>query len=239
MINLQEQIGLFKIIGSQLKEKIECIAIGGSAMMFYGAKNATKDVDLVFSKKEDLDAVKNILYNSGFNERKNIKGIFRESENAKPVMMDGEDTRFDLFLNEVIGFKIHTGVIERIKEVHNFWNLIVKTASPEDILMMKGCTERERDRDDAAELMKKFNINWSIVLNESSQQTKIGIAAFPLLIYDFLTELRENYQADIPKNITKVLLSIAEKRIEELKKSGTLIKVTKYKNRQERKKLIP
>ena len=229
MINLQEQIGLFKIIGSQLKDKIECIAIGGSAMMFYGAKNATKDVDLVFSKKDDLDAVKNILYKSGFNERKNIKGIFREDENAgKPVMMDGKDTRFDMFLNEVIGFKIHKDAVERIREMHDFGNLIIKTASPEDILMMKGCTERERDRDDAAELIDKFNIDWNVVINEASQQTRIGIAAFPLLIYDFLTELKENYKADIPKKITKELLAIAEKRIEELKKKDKLIKVTKY-----------
>ena len=230
MINLQEQIGLFKIIGSQLKDKIECIAIGGSAMMFYGAKNATKDVDLVFSKKDDLDAVKNILYNSGFNERKNIKGIFREDENAgKPAMMDGKDTRFDMFLNEVIGFKIHKDIVERIREVHDFGNLVIKIASPEDILMMKGCTERERDRDDAAELINKFNIDWNVVINEASQQTKIGIAAFPLLIYDFLTELKESYKADIPKNTTKELLAIAEKRIEELKKKDKLVKVTKYK----------
>src|SRR3989344_6646332 len=217
MINLQEQIGLFRIIGSQLKGKIECIAIGGSAMMFYGAKNATKDVDLVFSRKEELDAVKKILYNSGFNERKNIKGIFRDENAGKPVMMDGKDTRFDLFLNEVIGFRIHKGTIERIREIHNFGNLIVKTASPEDILMMKGCTERERDRDDAAELIKKVNINWNIILDESSRQTKIGIAAFPILLYDFLTELKENYKIDVP-----------EKRIEELRKKDKLIRVTKY-----------
>ena len=231
MINLQEQISLFRIIGGQLKNRVECIAIGGSAMMFYGAKNATKDVDLVFLKEEDLIEVKKILYNSGFDERKNIKGIFREDEAAgNPVMMDGKETRFDLFLNEVIGFRIHEKTIERLKESHEFGNFIVKTASPEDILMMKGCTEREKDRDDAAELIKKFNINWNIILDEASNQTKIGIAAFPLLIYDFLTELRDNFKVDIPKNITRELLTIAEKRLEELKKKGQLIKVTKYKS---------
>lgn len=230
MINLQEQIGLFKIIGIQLKNKVECIAIGGSAMMLYGAKNATKDVDLVFSKKEDLDAVKDILHSSGFDERKNIKNIFREDESAgKPVMMDGKDTRFDLFLNEVIGFKVHKDTFDRIREVHEFGNFIVKTASPEDILMMKGCTERERDRDDAAELIRKFNINWYVIVSETSKQTKIGVAAFPLLLYDFLTELKDNFKVDVPKNITKELLVIAEKRIEELKKKDKLIKVTKYK----------
>ena len=230
MINIEEQISLFKIIGNQLKAKVECIAIGGSAMMFYAAKNATKDVDLVFLKKEDLESVKEILFKSGFDERKNIKGVFREDEDSsKPVMMDGKDTRFDLFLNEVIGFKINQSVIERIREVHEFGNFVVKTASPEDILMMKGCTERARDRDDAAELIKKFNINWNIIISETSNQTKIGVVAFPLLIYDFLAELRENYKIDVPKEITKELLLIAEKQFKELKKKNSLIKVTKYK----------
>ena len=191
MINLEEQIGLFKIIGSQLKNKVECIAIGGSAMMFYRAKNSTKDVDLVFLKKGDLESVKKILFDSGFNERKNIKGIFREDEDtSKPIVMEGKETRFDLFLNEVIGFRIHGATIERLREVHEFGNFIVKTASPEDILMMKGCTEREKDRDDAAELIKRFNINWNVILSEMSSQAKIGMAAFPLLLYDFLNELR-------------------------------------------------
>ena len=230
MINLEEQIGLFKIIGSQLKSKAECIAIGGSAMMFYGAKLTTKDVDLVFLKKDDLETVKNILFNSGFDERKNIKGIFREDEDAvKPIMMDGKDTRFDLFLNEIIGFKMHEKVLERIKEVHEFGNFLVKIASPEDILLMKGCTEREKDRDDAAELIKKFNINWDIIIDEASRQTKIGVAAFPILLYDFLTELKDNFKIDVPKSIIKALVTIAEKRIEELRKKDKLIRVTKYK----------
>lgn len=231
MINLQEQISLFKIIGGQLKNKVECVAIGGSAMMFYGAKKTTKDVDLVFFKSEDVEAVKKVLFSSGFDERKNIKGVFREDESAgRPVMMDGKETRFDMFLNEVIGFKIHEKTVERLKESHEFGNFLVKTASPEDILMMKGCTERERDRDDAAELVRKFNIDWSIILDETSSQTKIGIAAFPILLYDFLTELKDNFKLDIPKNITKELLVIAEKRMLELKKKGQLIKVTKHKN---------
>jgi len=230
MIKLEEQISLFKLMGTQLKKKVECIAIGGSAMLFYQVKNSTKDVDLVFLKKEDLEVVKKILFDSGFNERKNIKGIFREEEDSsKPIMMEGPETRFDLFLNEVIGFKIHRATIERLREVHEFGNFVVKTASPEDILMMKGCTERERDRDDAAELIKRFNINWNVVLSETSSQAKIGLAAFPLLLYDFLTELKENYKIDVPKEITKELLVTAEKQFKELKNKGKLIKVTKYK----------
>ena len=234
MINFQEQLGLFKnVIGSQLKKKVECIAIGGSAMLFYQAKNSTKDVDLVFLKKEDLESVKEILYNSGFNERKNIKGIFREDEDSsKPIMMEGPETRFDLFLNEVIGFKIHQATIERIMEVHEFGNFIVKTASPEDILMMKCCTERLRDRDDAAELIRKFNINWDVIIRETPHQAKIGMLAFPLLLYEFLTELRNNYEVQVPENITKELLTISKNQFKELKKKGKLTSVTRYSKKE-------
>jgi len=54
MINFDEQSDLFKLIGSSLGKKVECFVIGGSAMMFYGAKAETKDVDLVFMNKDDI-----------------------------------------------------------------------------------------------------------------------------------------------------------------------------------------
>ena len=95
--------------------------------------------------------------------------------------------------------------------------------------MMKACTERVRDRDDAAELIRKFNVNWDIILDETSKQTKIGVAAFPILLFDFLTELKESYKVDVPKRVIKELVIIAEKRIEELRKEDKLIRVTKYK----------
>ena len=59
MVKINEQTQLFEIIGAELKEKIECYVIGGSAMMFYGAKEDTKDVDLVFLKNKDLE--KNLI----------------------------------------------------------------------------------------------------------------------------------------------------------------------------------
>ena len=52
MINITEQNELFNLIGTKLDEKVECLAIGGSAMMFYGAKTETKDV--VEVDKDDI-----------------------------------------------------------------------------------------------------------------------------------------------------------------------------------------
>ena len=66
MVKVNEQLQLFELIGNELKEKINCYVIGGSAMLFYGANVDTKDVDLVFLKKKNLEKVKQILQNITF-----------------------------------------------------------------------------------------------------------------------------------------------------------------------------
>jgi len=231
MINITDQNELFNLIGAKLDEKAECLAIGGSAMMFYGAKTETKDVDLVFLDKKSFDSVKKALYEIGFNERKNIRPIFAHYDIArdKPVMMEGRDTRFDLFLNEVIGFKISSSIADRVKEVHEFGNLIIKTISPEDIISLKCATEREKDRNDAASLIEKFNIDWEVIIKESMHQTEIGGGVFPAFLFDFFYELKEDFKIKIPKEVIKKVMKIAEKMIVEKLKSGSSVKVTKFK----------
>src|SRR3989344_1724715 len=127
MINFNDQSSLFKLIGNSLNKKIECFVIGGSAMMFYGAKAETKDVDLVFMNKDDMDDVVKALYDIGFNEKESIIKIFRRYEAAKnkPVMMIKDDIRFDLFLKEIITLKMSKTIIDRVKETHEFNNLII------------------------------------------------------------------------------------------------------------------
>lgn len=232
MINLDEQLELFKLIGRELDERVECLAIGGSAMMFYGAKETTKDVDLVFMDKKGFEKVKKALHDIGFDEKKNIVRIFKHYDIAekKPIMMEGRDTRFDLFLKEVISFEISPTILERVKEIHEFENLIIKTISPEDIILLKCATERKKDRDDAAELIKRFKIDWDIVIKESIHQTEIGGDVFPAFLFEFLIELKEDFKVDVPKEVIRKLMKIAEKIMIEKIKSGKHIKVTKFKH---------
>ena len=49
MIGIKEQNELFSLLGERLKKKVTCYVIGGSAMLYYGMKDVTKDIDLVFN----------------------------------------------------------------------------------------------------------------------------------------------------------------------------------------------
>ena len=64
---------------------------------------------------------------------------------------------------------------------------------------------------DAAELIAKFNINWETIMSESIAQTKEGREIFPVFLYDFLCELKEDLKADIPNDVIKRVMKIGEK----------------------------
>ena len=217
MVNIEEQEELFKVIGKELNEKIECYAIGGSAMMFYQAKADTKDVDLVFLEKKGLEKVKKILEKIGYVDKKELVKIFRRYEDNKnrPIMMVGKNgERIDLFFKEIITFEMSDTIVSRVKEAHEFNNLIVKIVSAEDIILLKCATEREKDRYDALSLMENFDIRWDIIIEEAVNQTKLESYLFPVYLFDFLEELKEDFKADIPKEVLKKIRNISEEMLE-------------------------
>ncbi|MBI2667483.1 hypothetical protein HYX17_01800 [Candidatus Woesearchaeota archaeon] len=72
MIDLNKQNELFKIFGEKLKKKTECYVIGGSAMIYYGMKDSTKYIDLVFEKEKDREYIVKLLNDLGYRERKQV-----------------------------------------------------------------------------------------------------------------------------------------------------------------------
>ena len=229
MTTLEEQNNLFELIGEKLKKSMECFVVGGSAMLYYGAKNLTKDIDAVFNNKEDRGKFIKILEDLGFKERQ-AKFLYFEKKNV-PILMQRENDRLDLFYDKIIDMKFTETIKERAAKVYEYASLIVKVIAPEDIILLKCATERAGDRLDALELVKKLNINWEIIINESINQTKIGGDAYPVLLFDFLSELKEDLKADIPNEVIRRTRKIAEDTIIKKVKDKGHIKVKKSKEK--------
>ncbi len=207
---------MFDLIGGKLRKKTEAILIGGSAMLYHGTKEATKDIDIVFSKEEDRDAVIKALYELGFRER-DSRILYRNRKDL-PILMQREDDRIDLFCRKIIYFRLSKTMVERADAVYEHGNFIVKTLSPEDIILLKCVTERAGDRKDVMDIMEKHEINWKTIINESIHQTEIGEDIFPVYLYDFLLELKEDLKAEVPDEVLKEIRKIGEKRVEEVVK---------------------
>ena len=100
MITYKDQDDLFKKISDNLKKDVECYAFGGTAMMFYGYKDDTKDIDLLFNTLEDRSEFIKVLENFGYEEFSPVKIYTPEKlrDEHKPVMYKIGDSRFALFV---------------------------------------------------------------------------------------------------------------------------------------------
>lgn len=177
MINTKDQQELLELIAQYLKEDIECIAIGGTAMMFLGYKNATKDIDLVFSNNKDrqvfIDAIQEIGYS-----KKSLNFIYdkkRVQDKNKPVVYSRGDERFDLFVGSVFGSNVDFNSKD-ITQRHDFIakkELIIHTLSKEDIILLKSVTNREKDIEDIEAIIKiEKSINWDYIIDKAIHQRK-------------------------------------------------------------------
>ena len=215
MINLEQQNELFKLIGEILKDKLECYVIGGSAMMYYGMKGNTKDIDLVFEHEKDREKVIQVLKNLGYNERgiKVVSVIYPKKKNT-PILLERDDSRVDLFVNKIINTVLSDSMKDRINSIYEYGNFIIKVLAPEDLIITKCATERAGDRLDAVEIMKRAKIDWVVIIKESVFQAEVTPYLFPVFLFDFLYELKEDLKADVPKKVLDEIRKISEDLLE-------------------------
>jgi len=215
MINLEQQNELFKLIGEILKNKLECYVIGGSAMMYYGMKGNTKDIDLVFEHEKDREKIIQILKSLGYNERgiKVVSVIYPKKKNT-PILLERDDSRVDLFVNKIISTVLSDSMKDRINSIYEYGNFIIKVLAPEDLIITKCATERAGDRLDAVEIMKRAKIDWEVIIKESVFQAEVTPYLFPVFLFDFLYELKEDLKADVPKKVLDEIRKISEDLLE-------------------------
>src|SRR3989344_142468 len=180
MITYNDQQVLFNAISKQIRKNIRCIAFGGTAMMFYGYKDDTKDIDLLFEQTEDRIEFIRVIELIGFHEGglQNIYIPEKMRDPHRPVLYMREDARFDLFLKQIF----HTVTSPKMKEDrfarHEFKaenTLTVDVLRKEFIVMLKSVTERNKYFEDILTIIKKdTTFNWQYLIDEVIWQYKNG-----------------------------------------------------------------
>ncbi len=174
MINVEDQNELFKLIANYLEKDISCIAIGGTAMMFSGYKNTTKDIDLVFQNLKDRNIFIEAIKKLGYKE-KSLIGIYnkeRIKNKNKPVIFSRGEERFDLFVKDVFGFKLtlNNNFIEKNDFIDKS-ELNIYILPKEYLILLKSITNREKDYEDIETIIKlEKEIDWELIINEAIKQ---------------------------------------------------------------------
>ena len=209
MISIERQTGLFIAIGKKLNKKINVYAVGGTAMMFLGLKEATLDIDLVFENEKDRVEFKEALKSLGYEELDAVI-VYGKKEN-KPEMLTLGDERFDLFVKEVIDFIFSENMQKRAKQLHQFGdNFMLKIADPLDIFLMKCATDRLKDLDDARSIVNSTKMDWDLIVNEAKYQKKLGKKKAIFELGYFLEKLENKFKIPIPKKIKDGLWDMLE-----------------------------
>jgi len=199
MIVHEDQLNLFELVAASLKKDIECYAFGGTAMMFYGYKDETKDIDLLFedetSRKEFIDAIKSL----GLIETTPVPFYIPEKlrEKDKPLMFKREDFRFDLFSKRIFRTSLSPSMIENIYAKHEFKKkntLTINVLSKEHIVLLKAITERKNDFDDIRKILEKEkNFSWPYLIDEAVWQHNHGDSWVLLDIEKTIKELKKYF----------------------------------------------
>ncbi len=218
MITIDQQQKLLLNAARRLTKKITVYAIGGTAMMFLGFKEATLDIDLVFENEKDRTLFKEAVKSLGYLEMDALK-VYGVKRNT-PEMLTLNDERFDLFFGEVVDFIFSEEMRQRAEQIHQFGdNLILKIANPHDIILMKCATDRLKDKDDARRIINSIKIDWDIIITEAKNQMELGKERAVFDLTGFLEDLRK-MGVSIPSKIMEKLFELVEKQVKEKKKKS-------------------
>lgn len=180
MLKYEDQMELLRLISEKITKDVDVYAFGGNAMMFYGYKDDTKDVDLLFksysSRKEFIEALKVM----GYVEKTPLDMYIPEKQRdkSKPMMYRMGDFRFDLFAKQIFRTRLSDAMKESIFAVHDFQSanrLRVKVLSKEHIVFLKAITDRQNDIEDIKTILRldKY-FNWQVVVDEAIWQHRHG-----------------------------------------------------------------
>ena len=205
---------LFRLISRNINRDITCYAFGGNAMMFYGYKDDTKDVDIVFALDAERKEFMRCLYDLGYRESSAVTVYVPEKlrDKSKPVVMKTEDGRFDLFVKKVFQTILSPAMQKEVYSVHEFQGkgkLAVQVLRKEFIVLLKSVTSREKDFEDIVTIMKKEkDFNWQFLLEEVKWQFSHGDGWVLLDVEKMMQELKE--YVFIPEKWFKELYAIGK-----------------------------
>ena len=197
MVTYEDQMNIFELISRALSKNTECYAFGGTAMMFYGYKDETKDIDLLFEDEDSGNEFVKVIKNLGFNETTLVNIYIPEKLREKnvPRMFKRGDSRFDIFFKKIFKTAISTRMKEDLYAVHDFKgknNLRVNVLRKEFIVLLKAVTERDRDSEDILTIVKREkNFDWQYLIDEVIWQYKHGDSWVLLDAEKMLRELKK------------------------------------------------
>ena len=217
---------IFDELSGYIKNEIKIYMIGGGALIRYGIKETTKDLDMIVEDNGNFEVLKNALFDINFHEVADVTPAYKNLCTST-IMERRNSPRIDIFIKKVCGGLVLTkSMKERASLKIRYNNIKIHILSPEDIFLFKAFSSREGDLIDCERIILKTKINWNVILAEYIKQQKAREGFFGIVILDHLETLQKRSGMKIPviKKLSRICL---ENAILRLTKTPKMIKEIK------------
>ena len=201
-------------LSSKIVVPTRIFIIGGLALISYGLKEATKDVDVVVLSRQDLGILIESLASIEYHalEDSLVSKPYEKMEISK-IMENDDGFRWDIFHRAICGkLSFSDNMVSRATGFYSRNRTVISIASKEDIFLFKGITEREADLDDMR-LLAESGLDWQVIKEECRHQSNTSGRLWEDALLQNLIDLRERYKIRSP--IEKELQKIAEEKLSE------------------------
>jgi len=203
-------------VGNALTTPVNLYLIGGAAMIQYGLKAATKDIDVLFSTYEEAVVLVHALNKAGYHQiqtsrlTSDYQAMF-----ATQILENADGFRWDVFHESVCRKLILSpDMIKRARSLQKVGPLTVWLISKEDIFLLKSVTERDDDVIDLL-MLARSKLDWDAMLRECLNQSRDDFIC-EIDLYDRLDVLKTSYglETSIYGRISKIAQDQMEKWLE-------------------------
>ena len=166
--NSKEISEIFECMGGVLDQDVQTLIIGGAALMDYGIKDATKDIDIVCWGPKDSEKLINIATKKCGFESVRPEERHRNLDLVR-IVIKGKHS-IDIFSRNISGgFGLSRDMWSRATKIRCLGKLEFGYASLEDIFIMKAIAKRPGDLEDCKKLVTS-GLNFDIIYREIELQ---------------------------------------------------------------------
>lgn len=197
---------IFQDAGENLGGEAKVFLIGGNALIEYGAKSSTKDIDAVALSWKDAEKIAGAFKKIGFRDVAG-KEIQYAQLGASAMLEKAGFPRIDLFARKICNALEFSEDMQKRSRIIKEGKLSLHLASIEDIFLLKSISPRDSDLVDCENILLKSRLDWGIVHSEIiKQEANLSGKEFVILDHFEALENRLGIRIPITKGLTALCL---------------------------------
>ena len=202
----------FREMAEKLERNVDAYIFGGFNLVMKNIKIATKDIDLIVESIDEYNALEKAFLKSGYTVLKIDFWSILDKKVMPSNIFIKNSLRIDVFTKYICReIRLTEGMKNRAVESLTFNLFKIRFMSLEDVVLLKCIAGRERDIEDIALIISKYNVSWRKILEIFFEQDRSIYEKYALQVLNSIEILEKEYNIYVSKRVKSMLRKTALK----------------------------